>query len=104
MSEFKLKEFTPINRWPKQNLHLRNIEMALEIAGGKTYAEAAKIYKISANRVLQIYRIMAAKLYSIHFNIPYPEVFAGDECYQFKGMKELMRDYHLKYIHWMTGK
>lgn len=99
-----MSDFKPINRWPHQNMHLRNIEMSLEVMKGKTYKEVGKIYNLSANRVMQVCRILAAKLYERYFDIPYLLAFFDKSCYAHKDMKNIVQDYHQKYIAWMTDK
>lgn len=98
-----MTDFTPINRWPKQQLHLRNIEIGLEVLGRKTYKEVGAIYKLSDNRVMQVYRILAAKLYERHFGIPFSDAVCDSKCYGFEGLKPFMRDYHQQYISWMIN-
>ena len=98
-----MDDFTPINRWPKQQLHLRNIEIGLEVLGGKTYKEVGAIYKLSENRVMQVFRMLAAKLYARHFGIPFSDAVYDSKCYRFEGLKPFMRDYHQQYIAWMIN-
>lgn len=96
-------EFKPINRWPKKNLHLRNIEMSLEIVKGKTYREVASLYRLTENRVMQLHRIMVAKIYERYFGIPFARVVDEKECYNHKDMKRMLEEYHRRYISWLVS-
>lgn len=96
-----MKEFEPINRWPSKKLHLRNIEISLEVLNGKTYGEVAGLYGLSRNRIMQIYRVLAAKLYERNFEEPFLTAIYDKKCYRHKDMKSIIRNYYNEYIGWM---
>jgi hypothetical protein len=97
-----MNNFEPIDRWKNKNLHLRNIEIALEIANGKSGREVGKFYDICRHRVTSIYRILAAKLYERHFKKPYDEAIKDKSCYRHEEIKSFLISYHQDYIEWMT--
>jgi hypothetical protein len=99
-----MKEFKPINKWPSKKLHLRNIEMALEVLNGRTYQDVARLYYLSSNTVMQVYRVLAAKLHERYFGEPFYIAVRDKKCYEHKDMKNIIRTYHREYISWMTSQ
>jgi hypothetical protein len=94
--------FSPINRWPSKNHHLRNVEIALEVSTGKTYREVAKLYALSCARVQQVYRILAAKLCERKFKIEYMIAVCDKQWTRHVDMPKMIRQYHANYISWIT--
>lgn len=94
--------FKPIDRWPSQKIHLRNIEISLEVSAGKSYAAIGLLYGRSRTTIMQIYRILAAKLCERHLGINYHEAVYDKDCYRHKDMQNMLRRYQQDYILWMV--
>ena len=100
----KMSKFIPIDRWPDKRLHLRNIEITLQVLAGKSYASVGSLFGLTRQRVMTISRILCAKLYERNFGELYSIAVNDKKYYRHKGMKMMVRLYHNEFISWMIKK
>lgn len=80
-----------IKRWPIQ--HLRNIEIAKTVASGNSYAKTGKLFGISGNRVMQIYRVLMGKLCEQYFGVTYADAVYRKDMYNHPDRLRMIYEY-----------
>lgn len=90
--------FIPIQKWPDKLKHLKNINIALTVAQGKTFSQTGKIFKISAQNIFQIYRIIMCELCMKKFNLSWDEAMHDKKYYYHENRSEIIQEYKTQYM------